>query len=125
MCFGIDFFGFFVLGGFPGGSVVKNLPTNAGGTGDADLTPWVGKIPWRRKWQPLQYSCLENPMDREAWWVLVHGVTENQTQQHTCVQPAWYLFSYRVIILPNPPHPLLCPVIFQHWTLSPLLLRFQ
>ena len=30
--------------------------------------PWVGKIPWRRKWQPLQYSCLKNPMDRGVWW---------------------------------------------------------
>ena len=29
--------------------------------------PWVGKIPWRRKWQPIQYSCLGNPMDRGAW----------------------------------------------------------
>ena len=77
MCFGIDFFGFFVLGGFPGGSVVKNLPTNAGGTGDADLTPWVGKIPWRRKWQPLQYSCLENPMDRGPWWDEFYGVKKN------------------------------------------------
>ena len=31
--------------------------------------PWVKKIPWRREWQPLQYSCLENPIDRGAWWV--------------------------------------------------------
>jgi len=36
--------------------------------------PWVGKIPWRRKWQPLQYSCLGNPMDGGAWWATVHGV---------------------------------------------------
>ena len=35
--------------------------------------PWVGKIPWRRKWQPLQNSCLGNPTDREAWWAAVHG----------------------------------------------------
>ena len=41
--------------------------------------PWVGKIPWRRKWQPLQCSCLENPMDRETWWVTVHGVTKSCT----------------------------------------------
>ena len=38
--------------------------------------PCVEKIPWRRKWHPLQYSCLRNPMDRgEAWWAIVHGVT--------------------------------------------------
>ena len=36
----------------------------------------VGKIPWSRKWQPLQYSCLENSMHRGAWWAAVHGVTE-------------------------------------------------
>ena len=36
--------------------------------------PWVGKIPWRRKWQPLHYSCLENPMDRGAWQTATHGV---------------------------------------------------
>ena len=38
--------------------------------------PWVGKIPWRREWLPLQYSCLENPLDRGAWWATVHGVAE-------------------------------------------------
>ena len=38
-------------------------------------------IPWSREWQPnpLQYSCLENPMDRDAWWATVHGVTKRQT----------------------------------------------
>ena len=37
--------------------------------------PWVGKIPWRRAWNPLQYSCLEKPMHSGAWW-LVHGVSQ-------------------------------------------------
>ena len=36
----------------------------------------VGKIPWGRKWHPLQYSCLENPMDRGTWWAIVHKVTK-------------------------------------------------
>ena len=40
---------------------------------------WVGKIPWRRKWNSLQYSCLRNPMDRGAWWATVHGVLQSQT----------------------------------------------
>ena len=44
------------------------------------FNPWVGKIPWRRTCSPLQYSCLENPMDRGAWWVTVHGVTKNWTR---------------------------------------------
>ena len=42
--------------------VVKNPPANAG-----DIRDKVGKIPWRRACNPLQYSCLENPMDRGAW----------------------------------------------------------
>ena len=41
--------------------------------------PWVRKIPWRRACNPLQYSCLENPMDRGAWWATVHGVAKSQT----------------------------------------------
>ena len=41
---------------------------------------WVGKIPWRRAWQPIQYSCLENSMDRGAWWATVHGVSKSGTQ---------------------------------------------
>jgi len=53
--------------------MVKNLPYPG-------FDPQVGKIPWRRKWLPLQYSCLENPMDRRAWWVTVHGVTKSQAQ---------------------------------------------
>ena len=111
--------------GFPGGSVVRKPPTNVGATGDASLTPGLGRFPGGGNGNPLQYSCLGNPTDREAWWALVHGVTKSQTWQHTRVQPAWYWFSNRVIILPNPPHPSLRSVIFQHWTLAPLLLRFQ
>ena len=44
------------------------------------LYPWVGKISWRRKWQPLQYSCLGNPMDRGAWWATVQRVSRSRTQ---------------------------------------------
>ena len=44
-------------------------------SGDVGLIPGSGKIPGRRKWQPYQYSYLENPMERGAWWDTVHGVT--------------------------------------------------
>ena len=54
------------LEGFPGGAVVKSLPAKAGDTRDRN-DPWVGKIIWRRKWQPLQCSCLGNPMDTGVW----------------------------------------------------------
>ena len=50
-------------GDFPGGSVVKNPPANVG---DADSIPWVGRSPGEGNGNPLQYSCLENPMDRGA-----------------------------------------------------------
>ena len=56
--------------------MVKNLPAMSKIPG---FDPWVGKIPWRRKWQPLQYSCLENPMDRGASLATVRGVTESWT----------------------------------------------
>ena len=57
---------------FPGGSMVKNLPANAGDTGSI---PGSGRSPGRGRGNPVQYSCLENPMDREAWWSTIHGVT--------------------------------------------------
>ena len=65
----------------PGGSVVKNSPANAGGTlGDVGWIPgWVGKIPWRRKWQHTQIFLIENPMVRRAWWATVHGVAKSPT----------------------------------------------
>ena len=63
--------------GIPCGSVVKNLPANAGDSGDADSIPGSGRSPGGRNGNPLQYSCLENPMDRGAWRATVHGVTES------------------------------------------------
>ena len=46
--------------------------------------PWVGKIPWRRKWHPFQYSYLGNPMDRGAWRATGHAVAETWTRLSTC-----------------------------------------
>ena len=59
--------------GFPGGSVVKNLPANAG---DMDLIPGLGGFPGEGNGNLLQYFCLGNPMDRGAWQATVHGITE-------------------------------------------------
>ena len=58
---------------FPGDPVVKNLPANAGDTGDVGSIPGSGRSPGVGNDNPLQYSCLENPMDRGAWWATVHG----------------------------------------------------
>ena len=59
--------------GFPGDSVVKNQPANAGDTGDTGSIPGWGRFPGRGNGNPLQYSCQKNPMDRGAWWAIVHG----------------------------------------------------
>ena len=59
--------------GFPGGSVVKNMPSNAR---DAGSIPGLGRCPGEGNGNPLQYSCLGNPIDRGAWQVTVHGVAK-------------------------------------------------
>ena len=66
--------------GFPSGSVAKNLPANAG---DSSSIPGSERAPGGGNGNPLQYSCLENPMDREAWRATVHGVAKESdaTQQ--------------------------------------------
>ena len=65
--------------GFPGGSVVKNSPANAGDTRDVGFIPGPGRSPGKGNGNPLQYSCLENPMDGGAWRATVQGVTKSQT----------------------------------------------
>ena len=65
--------------GFPGGSVVKNPPANAGDAEDSVSISGSGRSPGGGNGNPFQYSCLENPVDKGAWWVTVHGVTKNQT----------------------------------------------
>ena len=64
---------------FPAGTVVKNLPANAGDTGDLGSIPGWGRFPGGGHGNPLQYSCLENPMDRGAWWAAAHGVAKSHT----------------------------------------------
>ena len=59
--------------GFPGGSVLKNPPANAGDMGSIFGS---GRSPGEGNGNPLQYSCLGNPMDRGAWWTTVPGVTK-------------------------------------------------
>ena len=66
------------LWGFPGGSVVKNLPANAGDTGDLGLIPGLGRSPGKGNGTPFQYSCLEKPIDRGAMHDAVHGVAKSQ-----------------------------------------------
>ena len=78
--------------GFPGGSVVKNLPAM-----QETHSPWVRKIPWKRKWQPTPEFWLKNFMDRGGWWATVHGVTESDATEHlwTCL---WKIVTIKRII---------------------------
>ena len=66
--------------GFPGGTSGKNLPANAGDIRDAGSIPVSGRSPGGGHDNPLQYSCLENPMDRRAWRAMVYRVTESRTR---------------------------------------------
>jgi len=63
--------------------VVKNQLVNAGGIRDLGSIPELGRSPKEGNGNPLQYSCLENSMDRGAWWATAHGVTESGTTEHT------------------------------------------
>ena len=65
--------------GLPGGTVVKNPPANGGDTKNMSSIPGLGRSPREVNCNPLQFSYLENPMDRGAWQVTVHGITKNQT----------------------------------------------
>ena len=63
--------------GFPGVSAIKNSPANAG---DVGSIPGSGRTPGKGKGNPLEYSCLGNPMERGAWRAVVHVVTKSWTQ---------------------------------------------
>ena len=67
----------YIFLGFPGDSDGKESAHNAR---DLSLIPGLGRSPGGENGNPLQYSCLENPMDRVAWQATVHGVTESWTQ---------------------------------------------
>ena len=83
---------------------VKNLPCNAG---DLGLIPGSGRPPGEGNGNPLQYSCLENPLDREACWVTIHGVTESRTRLSTIF-----------ILVPNWKSSKYPRVEWMHWDLS-------
>ena len=63
--------------------VVKNPPAKAGDIGDSGLIPGSGRSPGEGRGNPLQYSCLVNPMDRGACWATVHGLAVLDTTEET------------------------------------------
>ena len=66
----------YIYASFPGGSDGIESACN---TGNLDSIPGLGRSPEERNGNPLQYSCLENPMDGGAWWATVHGVIKSRT----------------------------------------------
>ena len=80
--------------GFPGGTVVKNLPFNAR---DVSLIPGLERSLGAENGNALQYACLENSMDRGAWQAKVYGVAELDTTEHTHTHPQvrsrhWFIY---------------------------------
>ena len=80
--------------GFPGGTIVKNPPANAGDAKGEGSVPVSGRSPGEGNGNPLQNSCLGNLMDRGAWWATIHGVTKSRTRLSTnacksCREKTW------------------------------------
>ena len=71
--------------------MVKNLPANAGDARDAGSILGSGRCPGEGNGNPLHYSCLGYPVDREAWQATVHGVAKSWTQLSTHTFPTYYL----------------------------------
>ena len=69
----------------------KEFACNTGEAGDPDLIPGLGRSPGGGHGNPLQDSCLENPMGRAAWWATVHRVTESDTTERVC--RSWWLYT--------------------------------
>ena len=80
--------------GFPGGSEDKASACNAG---DPGSIPGLGRSPGEGNGNPLQYSCLDNPMDRGAWRATVHEVAKSQTQLSDFTSPGMELLGHTVV----------------------------
>ena len=89
--------------------MTKNLPSNAGAPGDRGLNPGSGRSPGGGNGNPLQYSCLRNPMDRGAWWATVHRVTESDTAEYRLYPPKIFSIAILVIGRTNVETPILWP----------------
>ena len=79
--------------GFLGGSVAKNPPANAGDAGDLGWIPGSGRSPGEKNDNPLQYSCLENLVDRGAWRGADHGISESDTTERLTL-PSFHISGF-------------------------------
>ena len=84
--------------GFPGGSEVKASACNVG---DLGLIPGLGRSPGEGNGNPLKYSCLENPMDRGAWWATVYGVAKSRTRLSDFTYVVKVLILFLLYIFPH------------------------
>ena len=75
------------MGTFPEGTVVKNRPASTGDSRDVGLIPGSGRSPGVGNGNPLQYSCLENSVDKGTWQATVHRVAEYDTTKHIHTHP--------------------------------------
>ena len=94
--------------GIPGDAVVKNPPANVGDARDAGSIPGWGRSSGAGNGKPLQYSCLENPMDRGAWQVTLHGVAKSQDTTE---------------LAPNSTRPCISLILFRNSSLQPTSLE--
>ena len=84
---------------FPGSTVVKNPPTSERGTRDMGSISGSGKSPGEGNGNPLQYSCLENPKDRGAWWATVHVIPKSRTWLSVCV----HTYTHKIEVFSEAP----------------------
>ena len=102
--------------------MVKNHPANAGDARDVGLIPGLGRSPGGGHGNTLACSCLENPMDRGAWWATVHGVAKSQTQLKRLSMHAHIEFTVIVLHDRLPHQTELCRAgIISYYTPSPVL----
>ena len=91
--------------GFPGGPEVKASACNVG---DLGLIPGSGRSPGEGNGNPLQYSCLENPMDQGAWWATDHGIAESDTTE----QLHFHILKMRAAPVAQVKNP---PAVWETW----------
>ena len=104
---------------FPDGSVLEEFADNAG---DASLTPGSWRSPREGNVNPLQYSCLGNPMDRGAWWATVHGIAKELDTATRQQQWGIYFSSFlNNIILIRKNHLYFSKILGKHWVKDSML----
>ena len=85
--------------------MVKNPPASAGDVRDAGSIPGSERSPGKGNGSPIQYFCLENPMDRGGWKATVHGVTKNWTQLGNFIYTETHILGELILLFNDPLYP--------------------